>query len=274
MSQSKLSRVETAGQSIRGVTALHRAPGQRARCPPGNARTTGAGTYSVDVVSLITEGSSTDAKGRPYPRRRMRPWLVLVVVLTLICSALWIKALTTNDDDHTPMACNSPSPATDPKAAPQPLPGQRMSPSLLAEVEPAPMAETKVRVLNANGQRGQAAHVAAQLGDLGFGSAPGDPYGNDPIYANGDLECTGQIRFGESGHPVAAAVQLAVPCAELIEDKRTDDSVDLVLGALFGGDLQPNNDAEEVLRSLKNPMNGESPDIDPDMLEAARTARC
>ncbi|NUS94070.1 MAG: LytR family transcriptional regulator, partial [Nocardia sp.] len=30
------------------------------------------------MVSLITEGSPTDAKGRPYPRRRPRPWLVLV----------------------------------------------------------------------------------------------------------------------------------------------------------------------------------------------------
>ncbi|MBF6348735.1 MULTISPECIES: envelope integrity protein Cei [Nocardia] len=226
------------------------------------------------MVSLITEGSSTDAKGRPYPRRRMRPWLILVVVLTLSCAALWTSALTTKDDDYTPMACNAPSPATDPKAAPQPLPGQRLSADSLADVDPAPMAETRVRVLNANGQRGQAAHVAAQLGDLGFGSVPGDPYGNDPIYANGDLECTGQIRFGESGRSVAAAVQLAVPCAELIADKRTDNSVDLVLGSVFGGDLQPNNDAEEVLRSLKNPVSGESPEIDPDMLEAARTARC
>ena len=226
------------------------------------------------MVSLITEGSSTDAEGRPYPRRRMRPWLILVVVLMLTCSALWISALTTNDDDYAPMACNAPSPATDPKAAPQPLPGQRLGASSLEEVQPAPRADTKVRVLNANGQRGQAAHVAAQLGDLGFGSVSGDPYGNDPIYANGDLECTGQIRFGENGRPVAAAVQLAVPCAELVEDKRTDDSVDLVLGALFGGDLQPNNDAEEVLRSLKNPVSGASPEIDPDMLAAARTARC
>ncbi|MGW5382899.1 envelope integrity protein Cei [Nocardia sp. NPDC003963] len=226
------------------------------------------------MVSLITEGSPTDAKGRPHPRRRPRPWLILVVALAVVCAGLWVKALTTNDDDHTPMACSSPTPATDPKAGPQPLPGQRVGPGRLEDVEPAAMGGTQVRVLNANGQRGQAAHVAAQLGDLGFGSPPGDPYGNDPVYANGDLECTGQIRFGESGRPVAAAVQLAVPCAELVEDKRSDKTVDLVLGSLFGGDLQPNNDGEEVLRLLKNPVSGESPAIDPDMLEAARTARC
>ncbi|MEU4313696.1 envelope integrity protein Cei [Nocardia sp. NPDC024068] len=226
------------------------------------------------MVSLITEGSRTDADGRPFPRRRMRPWLILVVVLAVLCGGLWIKALTTNDDDYTPMACNSPSPATDPKAGPQPLPGQRVGASRFEDVEPAAMADTAVRVLNANGQRGQAAHVAAQLGDLGFGSVPGEPFGNDPVYANGDLECTGQIRFGENGRSVAAAVQLAMPCAELIEDKREDDTVDLVLGALFGGDLQPNNDGEEVLRSLRNPVSGENPDIDIDMLEAARVARC
>ncbi|WP_040791138.1 envelope integrity protein Cei [Nocardia paucivorans] len=226
------------------------------------------------MVSLITEGSATDEQGRPFIRRRMRPWLILIAVLALVCALVWIKALTTADDGYAPMSCNSPSPATDPDAQPQPELGQRVGTNRLQDVEPAPLAETKVRVLNANNQRGQAAHVAAQLGDLGFGSVPGDPYGNDPIYANGDLECTGQIRYGVNGRPAAAAVQLAVPCAELIEDKREDTSVDLVLGSLFGGDVRPNNDAAEVLRSLKNPVTGNSPAIDPDLLAAARHARC
>lgn len=224
------------------------------------------------MVSLITEGTSTDPRGRPFLRRRMRPWLILVAVLALICATVWIKALSTRGDEYAAMACNSPSPATGPDAEPQPALGQRVGPGRLQEVDPAPLAETKVRVLNANNQRGQAAHVAAQLGDLGFGSVPGDPYGNDSIYVNGDLECTGQIRFGVNGRPAAAAVQLAAPCAELIEDKREDDTVDLVLGSLFG-DVQPNNDAEEVLRSLRNPAPGEA-SIDSDLLAAARHARC
>ncbi|MEV0292662.1 envelope integrity protein Cei [Nocardia sp. NPDC050710] len=224
------------------------------------------------MVSLITEGSATDPQGRPFIRRRPRPWLIMLGVMALICTIVWIKALTTQDDDTTAMACNSPSPATDRGAAQPPALGQRVGASRLQDVEPAPLANSKVRVLNANNQRGQAAHIASQLGDLGFASAPGTQYGNDSIYVNGDLECTGQIRFGVSGRAAAASAQLVAPCAELIEDQRGDDSVDLVLGSLFR-ELRPSNDAEEVLRSLKNPAPGGG-SIDLDLLDAARTARC
>ncbi|WP_040797244.1 envelope integrity protein Cei [Nocardia higoensis] len=225
------------------------------------------------MVSLITEGSATDPQGRLYPRRRPRAWLIMLGVLALICSIVWIKALTTENTDTTAMACNSPSPATEPGAEPAPALGQRVGASWLRDVDPAALAESRVRVLNANNQRGQAAHVASRLGDLGFASTPDTQYGNDPIYTNGDLECTGQIRFGVNGRPAAASVQLVAPCAELIEDQREDDTVDLVLGSLFR-DVQPNTDAEEVLRALKNPAPGDSPKIDIDLLAAARTAHC
>ncbi|GAA1610583.1 envelope integrity protein Cei [Nocardia ninae] len=193
-------------------------------------------------------------------------------IVTLICTIVWVKALTTTEQDSSAMACNSPSPATEPGAQPATL-GQRVGAGRLQDVDPAPLAASKVRVLNANNQRGQAAHVAAQFGDLGFASAPGTQFGNDTVYVNGDLECTGQIRFGVSGRPAAASVQLVVPCAELIEDQRTDDTVDMVLGSLFR-DIRPSNDAEEVLRSLKNPAPGGAPSIDIELLDAARQARC
>lgn len=225
------------------------------------------------MVSLITEGKTTDRRGRPFLRRRMRPWLALVVALTLVCTVVWVKALTTADDDFAAMTCNPPTLPSGPAAEPQPKLGKRVEPERLQEAEPAPLAETPVRVLNANSQSGQAANVAAQLSDLGFTSVPGNAYGNDSIYAKGDLGCTGQIRFGEGGRQAAATVQLAAPCAELIEDGRADDTVDLVLGSLFG-EVSPNNDAEEVLRSLRNPVPGEDPSIDSDLLEAARSARC
>ncbi|GAA5055376.1 envelope integrity protein Cei [Nocardia callitridis] len=197
----------------------------------------------------------------------------MLAVVTLICAIVWIKALTTHADDSSAMTCNSPTPATDPGSAQPATLGQRVGTGRLQEVEPAALSASKVRVLNANNQRGQAAHIAAQLGDLGFAPASGEPYGNDSVYVNGDLECSGQIRFGVNGRPAAASVQLAAPCAELIEDQRTDDSVDLVLGSLFR-DIQPGTDAEEVLRSLKNPAPGGGPDIDTKLLEAARQAKC
>lgn len=226
------------------------------------------------MVSLITEGSAADRTGQPFLRRRNQPWLILVGVLFLISTVVWIKALTTEDSSGTAMACNSPSPATDAKS-PQPAAlGQRVGQSRLTDVEPAALASSKVRVLNANNKSGQASHIASALGDLGFASNPGQQFGNDVVYVNGDLNCTGQIRFGVNGRPAAAAVQLVAPCAELIEDQRNDDTVDLVLGSVFGESLRPSPDAEEVLKSLKNPAPGGSPSIDPKLLSAARSARC
>ncbi|MFR9750311.1 envelope integrity protein Cei [Nocardia sp. 004] len=225
------------------------------------------------MVSLITEGSATDAQGNPFLRRRPLPWLIMLGVLIVLSGIVWGAALRTHDTDRTAMSCNSPSSATDSEEPPEPL-GRRVGVSRLQDVDPAPLGASKVRVLNANNQRGQAAHVAAQLGDLGFASAPGTQYGNDSVYVNGDLECTGQIRFGVNGRPAAAAVQLVAPCAELIEDQREDDTVDLVLGSLFQQDIRPSTDAAEVLRSLKNPAPGNSVSIDPMLLSAARQARC
>ncbi len=226
------------------------------------------------MVSLITEGSAVDDKGRPFLRRRYQPWVALVAILALICAIVWIKALTTEGKSHAAMACNSPSPAQDPNAPQQPAPlGQRVSSSRLHDVEPAPLAQSKVRIYNASGQRGLAEHIASRLSDYGFASPPAPVFANDPVYVNGDLECTGQIRFGVNGRPAAASVQLIAPCAELIEDQRTDDSVDLALGSLFGNDVHPGTDAEEVLKSLKNPAPG-GPAIDSSLLDAARKGHC
>ncbi|MFE5285355.1 envelope integrity protein Cei [Nocardia sp. NPDC056611] len=225
------------------------------------------------MVSLITQGKTTDPTGRTFIRRRWEPWAAMVGVIALICVVVWFKALTTSEGDQGAMACNSPSPASSTAAAkPTPL-GERVGNSRLRDVQPAALAASKVRVFNANGQRGQAAHVASQLGDLGFASAPDVQIGNDPVYVNGDLECTGQIRFGVKGRPAAAAVQLVVPCAELIEDQRQDETVDMVLGSLFR-DIRPSTDAEEVLRALKNPTPGTAPAVDPKLLDAARHAKC
>ena len=72
----------------------------------------------------------------------------------------------------------------------------------------------------------------------------------------------------------ASAVWLVAPCAELIEDARTDDSVDLALGTYFS-EIQPNDDAEEVLRTLASAAPGAEPaPLDADLLSAARESRC
>ncbi len=125
--------------------------------------------------------------------------------------------------------------------------GEQVTRSDMIDVTPAKLADTKIRVLNASGQGGQAAEVAGALRDLGFA----DPSAaNDPLYANGRLECQGQIRFGPSGRAAAAAVWLVAPCTELFQDQRTDDTVDLAIGTEFT-ELSRGDDTEAVLASLR-----------------------
>ncbi len=193
------------------------------------------------------------------------PILLVFVVLALLGAVLWTSILSQDEEPATTVACNPP---------PQPTLGERVDASTLLDVEPAALSAAKVRVFNANGEVGQAAQVAAQLSDYGFASAPDVQAGNDPIYVDQNMQCQGQLRFGPNGTVAASALWLVAPCAELIEDSRTDDTVDLALGTYFR-EISPNPDAEEVLRSLKDPPPGtQSAPLDIDLLKAARTARC
>ncbi|MDJ0391729.1 envelope integrity protein Cei [Rhodococcus sp. G-MC3] len=226
------------------------------------------------MVSLITEGSSFDDRGKPFRRRRALPIVIVLLVLALLGVFTWIRVFTGGETMSATVECNAPSttPAAD-GTVPAPL-GDRIDESDLLDVEPAALSATKVRVYNANGERGQAATVAADLSEFGFASAPDVQVGNDPVYLDQNMQCQGQIRFGATGTAAASAVWLAAPCMELIQDGRGDDTVDLALGTYFKA-LQPNSDAESVLQSLAGVTPGATPAaLDIDLLEAARTARC
>lgn len=227
------------------------------------------------MVSLITDGSPTDDDGRPFRRRRAVPVVVLIAVLAVLGSVLWVRILTEPEAYATTVDCNPPVMPTSPDApAPQPL-GKVVGRDTLLDVEPAPLSATEVRVFNANGERGQAADVATQLRDYGFASAPDVQVGNDPVYVDQNLQCHGQIRFGPEGTAAASALWLVAPCAELVQDDRTDRTVDLALGTYFAKSITPNADAEEVLSALKDPVPGSTPaPLDPGVLSAARTTRC
>lgn len=230
------------------------------------------------MVSLITEGRSTDPHGKPFPYRRVTPVLVLIVVLAVLGGLVWFRILTKPVALSAPVVCNVPTVSASPEpGAPDPQPlGQPVPATTLLDVEPAPLAATRVRVFNANGERGQAADVASQLSDYGFGSAPDVQSGNDPVYVDQNMQCQGQIRFGTDGLAAASALWLAMPCAQLVQDGRTDDVVDLALGTYFRK-IQPNTDALEVLASLKNTApgagSGAAP-VDIALLEAARATHC
>lgn len=196
------------------------------------------------MVAHITEGSSTGKDGQPFVRRNYRPGILALVALTALTALSWAFVLTRPVQVGEAAACNAP-PAPADAAAPKL--GQRVSGSSLIDVAPAKLAETKIRVLNASGQGGQAGEVAGSLRDLGF-AAP--TAANDPIYAGARLSCQGQIRFGQAGRPSAAAAWLVAPCVELYQDDRADDSVDLVIGTDFTS-LANSDDIAAVLSGLR-----------------------
>jgi len=219
-------------------------------------------------------------RNRPYQRRRRAPVLLVVAVLAVVVAVTWTTVLVKSGAATGVAAC--------PPPAAGPGPGEVLPAGALANVPPVPPSAVKVRVLNAGGQRGQANLVAAQFGDFDFAQAA--PPTNDPLYPDGDMVCTGQLRFGQAGQGAASTVALLVPCAELVRDGRADDTVDVSVGTAFS-DVNPGRAVRDVLDQLAasgsgttgsgnaDPAAGNAPSpatpvIDAATLAAAREATC
>lgn len=218
------------------------------------------------MVAQITEGTAFDKHGRPFRRRNPRPAIFVVVFLVLVTGVVWMVALTRPAKTHEPQACPAPPPPQQAGSTSAQL-GEQMSRSAMADVSPAKLADTKVRVLNASGRGGQAGDVAGAMKDLGFAQPTA---ANDPVYAGARLTCQGQIRFGTAGQATAAAVWLVAPCTELFNDNRADDSVDLALGTDFTS-LAHNDDIDAVLATLKP---GATEPSDPSLLSKIHSSSC
>jgi len=186
-----------------------------------------------------------DKHGRPFRRRNFLPGSVLFACLAVVSLLVWVIALSRPPDVREAAVCNPP-PAPAEAGAPRPQLGEQVSRAAMTDVTPAKLADTRIRVLNASGQGGQAAEVAGALRDLGFAEPEA---ANDPIYETVRLQCQGQIRFGPSGRAAAASIWLVAPCTELFQDERTDDTVDLALGTEFT-ELSHSDDIDAVLASL------------------------
>jgi len=179
------------------------------------------------------------------------------VTLAVVTMLVWVLALSQPVDVHEATVCNAPPPAADPTAPAAQL-GEQVTRADMTDVTPAKLVDTKIRVLNASGQGGQAAEVAGELRDLGFAEPAAT---NDTVYANARLECQGQIRFGPSGRAAAAAVWL---------DQRSDATVDLAIGTEFS-ELTHSDDIDAVLASLRPDATQAA---DPTLLKKIHTAAC
>lgn len=196
------------------------------------------------MVAHITRGSATGKDGQPFVRRKYGPGLAALAILLVLTVLAWAFVLTRPVEVREAASCNAPPSPTDAAA---PKLGRLVAGSALIDVAPAKLADTKIRVLNASGQGGQAGEVSGTLRDLGF-AAP--TAANDPIYAGSRLSCQGQIRFGQSGRASAAATWLVAPCVELYQDDRPDDTVDLVIGTDWTS-LANSDDISAVLAGLR-----------------------
>jgi hypothetical protein len=218
------------------------------------------------VVAQITEGTAFDKRGRPFRRRNYLPGILLFVALAVVTLMVWVMALSQPPDIREATVCNAPPPPADPSAPALQL-GEQVTRADMTDVTPVKLADAKIRVLNASGQGGQAAEVAGELRDLGFGEPAA---ANDTVYANTRLECQGQIRFGPSGRAAAAAVWLVAPCTELFQDQRSDDTVDLAIGTEFT-ELTHSDDIDAVLASLRPDATQAA---DPTLLKEIHTGAC
>ncbi|GAA1073641.1 envelope integrity protein Cei [Tsukamurella spumae] len=218
----------------------------------------------------------------------MLPILIVIAVLAVIAIATWARAMSSQEEVAAPVSCPSPTAAaasasatatggttapagtTPPRAAPARF--EVVAPDDLVSVRPAPLASSTVRVLNASGQAGRAETTLNKLADYGFQAPKTGGYGNDPLYTQ--MECQAQLRFGDSGRAAAAAAWIIAPCAELINDGRRDNTVDLVLGTFFT-DLEPSTDAQEILRILRAaPAGAADGGANPALVSAVHTQSC
>lgn len=240
----------------------------------------------------MAAGSVRRVSGAPRYRKR-RPWPALILILAL-CGAstfVWFKVIHTEDTRATKITCTPPAPATSTTAKkkgdknqPPATLGKSLDRDALTKTAPAAPSAAQVRVLNATGERGKANQVSAVLTELGFTKLL--PAGNDPVYANGDMSCQGQIRFGQRGMAAARTLNLIEPCAELVKDDRTDATVDLVVGEKFG-ELRPTQEARKMLLDLTDwshghpaahgglqDAQGQRFQVDPKLVSEVQDARC
>lgn len=215
-----------------------------------------------------------------YRRRRPLPALVVLSLLVVLSVYVWTVVFDSVQTTEAATRCNMPSAPRSAPGQPAPDVGSMLPRNGLDQTPFVPPQDVGVRVLNGNGESKQAGLVSDELTSMGF--AHGPEANNDPIYKNYDLNCHGQIRFGDAGAGAARTLSLMAPCSQLVRDGREDQSVDWALGTKFD-DIQTTPEAKQALQQLKNwnakngqgdSTQGGSPHLDPKLLSEARDASC
>lgn len=151
------------------------------------------------------------------PRRR-RPWatgLLVVLMMAVVFGGTYGAVVLLRGGG------NEPGPGTSGSTTPGTCVTVSVTPGA-ALPEPATVT---VNVYNATDRSGLARTTSDELKKRGFGIGA---VANDPLGKS--IAGVGEIRYGESGADNAALLKFYAPKAKLVKDKRTDATVDLVLG--------------------------------------------
>ncbi|MDF8266312.1 LytR C-terminal domain-containing protein [Luteipulveratus flavus] len=129
----------------------------------------------------------------------------ILVVATFVYSVLYVQNKLPGQQAATPTCTVTATPTVDPQSA------------------------FRLNIYNAGGQQGRANDVALAMKSRGFDVGV---VGNDPYKKR--IAGVGEIRFGASGEGAASQyIHTLAPGAQLVQDGRTDTSVDVVVGSAF-----------------------------------------
>jgi hypothetical protein len=197
-------------------------------------------------VSMLSPGGV--GRSRPYtpPRRRGARLLRVVAVLAvfaLLGGATWYFVLREPPSKSKPKAAACPTLPAKPVAATQP-PRTSRPPRTSQQIVPR---QVTVNVYNATKRQGLAARTAAAMRQRGFVIGK---IANDPLRKT--LAGSAEVRSGVKGKSRAPLVAAHVAGAVSVVDKRTDLTVDLVLGARFTA-LRTPEQVTALLTSAKPP---------------------
>ena len=94
--------------------------------------------------------------------------------------------------------------------------------------KPVTPGSVTINVYNTTARSGLAATVAKSLRNQGFkvGAVDNDPLGTS-------IQGVGEIRHGPAGNPGTLLAATRLPGARIVQDNRTDVTVDVVLGNKF-----------------------------------------
>lgn len=203
--------------------------------------------------------SGPRASRRP-PRRN--PWLGIVLIglsmVVLFAAGFGLSMVIRNAGGGGASPTTSPAPTTSGAPSPTASPTNTDTPGptpcvtvtvIPADTLPAP-ADVTTNVYNATDRTGLAAATAEELKARGFviGTVANDPLGKT-------ITGVAEVRHGPKGADAARLMAFYLPDAKLVDDGRSDASIDTVLGAGFM-DVAPQ---AEVDAAIDTPTPSPSP---------------